>query len=115
MSDEMPRISDERLHDLREIVACSVKGRGVYLEPEWADDLASVLRELEERRGKGERAMNTKTYYCPETDRAFEIDVDGVEWSDDTARIDCPAHEQPGRHSITIAKPASASFGGGDA
>ena len=51
MSEElMPRISDEALHTLREIVACSAKGCGVYLEPDLADDLASVLRELEERR-----------------------------------------------------------------
>lgn len=51
-SELMPRISDEALHSLRDTVACSVKGRGIYLEAELADDLASVLRELEERRAE---------------------------------------------------------------
>lgn len=55
--------------------------------------------------------MNTKTYYCPDTDRAFEIDLDGVEWFDNVARIDCPAHDQPGRHFVTIARPVAAGFG----
>ena len=48
--DEMPRISDKSLYALRDIVACSAKGRGVYLESDLADDLASALRELMERR-----------------------------------------------------------------
>lgn len=57
--------------------------------------------------------MTKSTYFCPETDRAFEIDTDAVEWDGDEARIDCPAHEQPGRHSITIGKPKTVGFGGG--
>ena len=71
-----------------------------------------ALVELQERRQEG--TMKTQTYYCPSTDRAFELDVDGVEWDGDSARIDCPAHEQPGRHSITIGRPVTAGFGGGD-
>jgi len=64
--------------------------------------------------GAVEGSMNTKTFYCPETDRAFEINVDEVEWFDNIARIDCPAHDQPGRHFVTIARPVAVGFGGGD-
>lgn len=51
------------------------------------------------------------TFYCPDTSLPFDLDVDTVKWINDEARIDCPVHEQPGRHSITIGRPVAVGFG----
>lgn len=70
------------------------------------------------------------TYHCPISGEAFEIDADAVEWDDEgNATIDCPRllrqviQRSPranavtfhDAHSITIAKPVTVGFGGGDA